>query len=63
MKKSLYSGLAILLLASATAAGVGSVPPCRPIKGAPPPPPPVSDTRNSPLPPAFWLSLFTLVVR
>jgi len=52
MKKSLCSGLAILLLAFATVTGA------RPIKLPPPTPP-----NSSLLPPAFWLSLFTIAVR
>jgi hypothetical protein len=49
MKKSVFSGLATLLLAFATVTGA------RPIK-LPPPPPAISTL----LPPAFWLSLFTI---
>jgi hypothetical protein len=52
MKKSFCSGLAIILLTFATVAGA------RPIKLPPPPP-----ANASLLPPAFWLSLFTIAVR
>ena len=51
MKKSLCSGVAVLLLAFATITGA------RPIKL--PPPSPVSSS----LPLAFWLSLFTVGLR
>ena len=58
MKKSLFSALVILLLASATAHARTK----RPIKLPPPSYPTFTNKLSASLPPAFWLSLYTGIV-